>query len=140
MVVRSETPSANQAMYNDAGPYMQNASYYITAAWARENISRVPDSYTVGNGSTTVANTVMYRNAELNPDTDYSFFVRIDIESDAGGEVILMLMPWLSLLPIRKHAGRTRGMRPKLVHVHTLPSCTATQNLLSLCDYQDRYV
>ena len=114
MVVRGKTPSANQAVYNNAGHYMQNASYYITAAWAGENISRVPDSYTVGNGSTTVANTVVYRNAELNPDTDYSFFVRIDIESDAGGEVILMLMPWLSLLPIRKHAGRTQRNETKI--------------------------
>ena len=90
VVVRSETPSANQAVYNNAGPYMQGVSYYITAAWAGENISRVPNSYTVGNGSTTVANTVVYRNAELNPATDYSFFVRIDIQSDTGGEVLYL--------------------------------------------------
>ena len=125
MVVRGETPSPNQAVYNDAGPYTQDAPYYIAAAWAGENISRVPDSYTVGNGSTTVANTVVYRNAELNPATDYSLFVRIDIESDTGGEVILMLMYFHSLplsAPIKKHAGRTRGMRPKLVHVHTSSS------------------
>ena len=92
VVVRGETPSPNQAMYNDAGPYTQDASYYITAAWAGENISRprVPESYTVGDGSTTVANTVVYRNAELNPATDYSFFVRIDIQSDTGGEVLYL--------------------------------------------------
>ena len=79
-------------MYNNAGPYTRDATYYIAAAWARENISRVPESYTLGDRSTTVANTVMYTNAELNPDTAYSIFVRIDIESDAGGEVILILM------------------------------------------------
>ena len=97
MVVRSETPSPNQAVYDDADPYRRDAPYYITAAWAGENISSVPDSYTVGDGSTTVANTVVYTNAELNPATDYSLFVRIDIESDAGGEVILMLMYFHSL-------------------------------------------
>ena len=90
VVVRSETPSANQAVYNDAGPYRRDASYYITAAWARENISSVPYSYTVGDGSTTVANTVVYRNSELNPATDYSFFVRIDIQSDTSGEVMYL--------------------------------------------------
>ena len=97
MVVRSETPSPNQAVYDDADPYRRDAPYYITAAWAGENISSVPDSYTVGDGSTTVANTVVYTNAELNPATDYSLFVRIDIESDAGGEVILMLIYFHSL-------------------------------------------
>ena len=90
VVVRSETPAANQAVYNDAGPYTRDASYYIAAAWAGGNISRVPVSYTLGNGSTTVANTMVYTNAELNPDTDYSIFVRIDIESDAGGQVLYL--------------------------------------------------
>ena len=75
-------------MYNDAGPYTRDATNYTAAAWARENISRVPESFTLGDRSTTVANTRVYTNAELNPDTDYSIFVRIDIASDAGGEVI----------------------------------------------------
>ena len=87
VVVRGETPSANQAVYNDAGPYTPDASYYIAAAWAGENISSVPDSYTVGDGSTTVANTMVYRNAELSSSTRYGIFVRIDIESDAGNMV-----------------------------------------------------
>ena len=77
-------------MYNDAGPYTRDAPYYIAAAWARENISMVPVSYTLGDRSTTVANTMMYTNAELNPDTDYSIFVRINIASDAGGEVMYL--------------------------------------------------
>ena len=87
MVVRSETPSPNQAVYDDADPYRRDAPYYITAAWAGENISSVPDSYTVGDGSTTVANTMVYRNAELSSSTRYGIFVRIDIESDAGNMV-----------------------------------------------------
>ena len=89
-MVRSETPATNQAAYNDAGPYTRDASYYIAAAWARGNISRVPNSFTLGDRSTTVANTVVYTNAELNPDTDYSIFVRFDIESDAGGQVLYL--------------------------------------------------
>ena len=87
VVVRGETPSPNQAVYNDAGPYRRDASYYIAAAWARENISRVPESYTVGDGSRTVANRMVYTNAELSSSTRYGIFVRIDIESDAGNVV-----------------------------------------------------
>ena len=89
VVVRSDTP-ANQAVYNDARPYTRDAPYYIAAAWARENISRVPESYTLGDRSTTVANARVYTNAELNPDTGYSIFVRIDIESDAGPQVMYL--------------------------------------------------
>jgi len=48
VVVRSRTPDANQAVYIDAQPYVNNAPYYIAAAWAQENISRVPLSFTVG--------------------------------------------------------------------------------------------
>ena len=91
VVVRSETPSPNQAVYNDAGPYTRDVPYYIAAAWARENISRVPESYTVGDGSTTVANRMVYTNAELSPDTVYSVFVRIDIAPDAGVQQVLYL-------------------------------------------------
>ena len=87
VVVCGETPAANRAVYNDATPYTNGARYYIAAAWAEENISRVPESYTVGDGSITVANTVVYRNAELNTNTRYGIFVRIDIESDAGNVV-----------------------------------------------------
>ena len=93
VVVRSETPSPNQAAYDGARPYRRDAPYYIAAAWARENIYRVPDSYTVGDGSITVADGMVYTNAELNPATVYSVFVRIDIESDAGGEVLFKCLP-----------------------------------------------
>ena len=89
VVVRSETPAANQAVYNDAGPYTNGANYYISAAWARENISRIPNSYTVGDDSTTVANTVVYTNAKLTSDTTYAIFIRIEIQSDTGNVVRL---------------------------------------------------
>ena len=59
VVVRSESPAANQAVYDDAGPYTNDASYYIAAAWARENVSRVPGSYTMGDGSRTLASTIV---------------------------------------------------------------------------------
>ena len=88
VVVRSGNPDPNRAVYNDAGTYFRSAPYYIAAAWARENISRVPDSFTVGNGSITRANSVVYTNAPLSPDTDYSIFVRIDIESDADPQEV----------------------------------------------------
>ena len=87
VVVRSGSPDTNQAVYNDAGPYSSGTSYYITAAWAGQNISMVPSSLTVGDGLTTLANMVTYTNAELSSDTDYAIFVRIDVESDAGPEV-----------------------------------------------------
>ena len=87
VVVKGGTPDANQAVYNDAGCYFNDAPYYIAAAWAQENISRVPGSYVVGDGSTTWADTVVYTNAKLKSNTGYGIFVRIDIESDAGVEV-----------------------------------------------------
>ena len=88
VVVRDGSPDPNQAVYNDARPYPGDASYYIAAAWAGQNISMVPDSFTVGDGSITWANGVVYANAILSPDTDYSIFVRIDIESDADPQEV----------------------------------------------------
>jgi len=88
VVVRSRNPDTNQAVYNDAGTYFRNAPYYIAAAWAGQNISMVPDSFTVGDDSITWANRMVYTNAPLNPDTDYSIFVRIDIESDADPQEV----------------------------------------------------
>ena len=87
VVVRSRNPDTNQAVYNDAGAYFSDSPYYITAAWARENISRIPSSLTVGDGSITLANMVVYTNAELSSNTGYGIFIRIDIESDAGSLV-----------------------------------------------------
>ena len=66
-------------------PSPNSAHNYIAAAWARENISRVPESYIVGDGSTTVANTVVYRNTELNSNTRYGIVIRIDIAGNVVG-------------------------------------------------------
>ena len=85
VVVHSESTAANQAVYDNAGPYTNYASYYITAAWARENISRVPESYTVGDGSRT--NMMVYTNAKLKSNTRYEIFIRIDIQPVAGNVV-----------------------------------------------------
>jgi len=87
VVVHSGNPDTNQAVYNDAGAYFSDAPYYIAAAWGRENISTIPSSLTVGDGSTTLANMVVYTNAELKTNTGYGIFIRIDIESDAGSLV-----------------------------------------------------
>ena len=87
VVGRSGSPDTNQAVYNDAGAYYNDALYYISAAWAQENISTIPSSLIVGDGSTTLANMVVYTNAELNSNTGYGIFVRIDIESDVGSLV-----------------------------------------------------
>ena len=85
VVVRSESTAANQAVYDNAGPYTNDAFYYIAAAWARENISRVPESYTVGDGSRT--NMMVYTNAKLKSNTRYGIFIRIDIQPVAGNVV-----------------------------------------------------
>ena len=87
VVVHSGSPDPNQAAYNDAGPYFSGAPYYIAAAWARENISRIPASLTVGDGSTTLASTVVYTNTELRSNSGYGIFIRIDVGSDTGSLV-----------------------------------------------------
>ena len=78
--MRSESTAENQAVYDNAGPYTNDAFYYITAAWSRENISRVPESYTVGDGSRTLANMMVYTNTNLKSNTRYGIFIRIDIQ------------------------------------------------------------
>ena len=87
VVVRSKSTAANQAVYDNAGPYTNDAFYYIAAAWARENISRVPESYTVGDGSRTLANMMVYTNAKLKSNSRYGIFIRIDIQPVAGNVV-----------------------------------------------------
>ena len=96
VVVRGESPAANQAVYDDAGPYTNDASYYITAGWAGENVSRVPESYTVGDGSSTLANMMVYTNAKLKSNTRYGIFIRIDIQSVAGNAVGLYTVTEIS--------------------------------------------
>ena len=89
MVVHGETQAANRVVYNDIRPYTNGAHYYIAAAWAEENISRVPKSYIVGDGSTTRANMVYYRNADLNSNTKYGIFIRIDISGNVVAYIVI---------------------------------------------------
>ena len=84
VVVRSGEPASDPNVYLDAGPYTPDATYYIAAAWDSNGISSVPDTYTVGDGTTTTANGVAYVNAELRQNTQYTIFIRIDIESDTN--------------------------------------------------------
>ena len=84
VVIRGAPLSTNQEDYDDAKPYTPDSSapYYITAAWANENVTRVPVTYIVGNESVTYANGAMYLNAKLKSGSEYTFFVQIDLKSD----------------------------------------------------------
>ena len=68
----------------DAMPYSATADppqeYYITAAWDDPKV--VPDTYTVGDETETVANDVTYENGALSSNTDYAYIIRFDIMSD----------------------------------------------------------
>ena len=66
-----------QTDYDDAKPYTPNAPYYITAAWSKENVTRVPFNYIVGNESVTYADGITYLNAKLKSGTAYTFFAWI---------------------------------------------------------------
>ena len=68
--------------YDDATAYMRNDPYYITAAWAGENVTRVPLDYIVGSESVTYANGVKYVNAKLSAGSTYTIFIWIDLRSD----------------------------------------------------------
>ena len=71
-----------QTDYDDAKAFTPEATYYITAAWARENVTRVPINFVVGNESVTYADGVKYLNARLSSGSSYSFFAIIDLQSD----------------------------------------------------------
>lgn len=74
----------DQREFEDARAYDPQASpaqlYYITAAW--DDPDRVPSSFIVGNGSTTVVDGTTYENTNLRSDTSYAVLFRIDIQSD----------------------------------------------------------
>ncbi len=72
--------------YRDIGPYVPGDEYYIAAAWT--NSMDVPGSFTVGDGSTTIANGENYVNVALNAGTSYSFLVRVEIVSDNGQPLV----------------------------------------------------
>ena len=71
-----------QSDYDDAKPYTSGAPYYVTAAWSRENLTRVPENFIIGDETVTYADGEMYLNARLSSGSDYTFFVRIDLKSD----------------------------------------------------------
>ena len=84
VLVRGYQGNTKQHDYDNASAYDPTTftQYYITAAWANENVTRVPQRYVIGNESVTYANGVRYLNARLESGSEYSFFVRIDLKSD----------------------------------------------------------
>ena len=94
MIVIQERPLKRQEEYDDAKAFTPDAyaPYYITAAWANENVTRVPFTYVVGNGSVSYANGVRYLNAGLRTGSDYTFFVWIDLMSDTVSCVVFVFM------------------------------------------------
>ena len=82
MIVVRGRAGEDQSVYDDAGPYQSGAEYYITAAWAGANVTRVPDSFIIGNGSVSYADGRTYVNAKLSSNSRYTVFVRIDLDSD----------------------------------------------------------
>ena len=58
---------------------------YITAAWG--NPLNVPTMFTVGDGTLTTVDSVMYENVGLSSDTDYAYIIRFDIMSDTSNQV-----------------------------------------------------
>ena len=86
VIVLGSAP-VEQSTYSDATSYQAGDTYYITAAWDKETIDNVPAVFAIGDGSVTVANGITYENVKLKPDSRYSVFVRIDIQSDISGQV-----------------------------------------------------
>ena len=70
--------------YTNAKPYDRTADprqeFYITAAW--NGSQEVPETYTIGDRSVTVANGIMYENVGLSSDTNYAYLIHIEIKSD----------------------------------------------------------
>ena len=71
---------------------------YITAAWT--NPSDVPGIFTVGDGSMTTANGVMYENVGLSSGTDYAYIIRFEIKSDTSDEVGISYAYIGSIVPV----------------------------------------
>ena len=89
----------DKSQYNDAGAFVNNANpplqYYITAAWDSDSLNRIPNLFTVGEGDSFTAtppgerDVVDYENVPLRSNTEYSIFVRYDIENeDLGGSLV----------------------------------------------------
>ena len=88
VVVRDPPETIVQSNYLDAQPYVDDLSvnYYITAAWDESVIQDVPDTFVVGDLSTTTADGVQYTNGPLDSNTRYGVFIRYEIDSDESND------------------------------------------------------
>ena len=91
--------SGGVAIYDDARPYSQGSTHYITAAWGERDIANgvVPIEILIGDGQEFIVvfggASVDYQNEPLNPGMDYNFFTRYDIRNEQeGGQVKMMQM------------------------------------------------
>ena len=81
---------SNLSVYNTAGPYSDGDTSYITAAWDRDDVyaKRVPQKMLVGDDEVYVVSVRgtdrEYRNVRLRSNTQYSFFIRYDIEKESN--------------------------------------------------------
>ena len=70
-------------LYPDLEPFSESSSvnYYTTAAWNDED--QIPESFVVGNGSTTTAlrrgESESYENVQLQRLTDYCIYAKVQI-------------------------------------------------------------
>ena len=83
LVIVRDPKNEEQRSYMNLMAHVPGAEAYITAAWSGQQIASIPERFTVGNMSVTVADGIEYINAQLNPDTRYGYFIRYIIENDA---------------------------------------------------------
>ena len=89
VIVVDEESSPAMPDFNNAQPYSEGASFYITAAWGEEDIyaEQVPPILMVGDDMVFAVSNTAYRNVPLRSNTRYSIRTRYDIRNEAGGEV-----------------------------------------------------
>jgi len=74
--------------YDDARPFAEGSTNYITAAWGQLDIANelVPNEIIIGDGKEYIVDfsgtTVDYQNVRLDPGVEYNFFTRYDIENE----------------------------------------------------------
>ena len=74
----SEVPDLPNLRPFDPNDFTQ--TYYIAAAWDKPG--EIPNSIMIGDGTITIVNGVNYTNVQLEPGTEYAFFVMVEIISD----------------------------------------------------------
>ena len=72
----------DQSRFDDAGPFDETLRqpFYITAAWS--DPSSVPQSFVIGDETTTVVNGITYVNGPLSQGRQYAVFYRLVTVSD----------------------------------------------------------